>query len=222
MQDGCRVGTVEEEAARPQSCHREERELHGGDDSEVALASTQRPEQVGFRRGVDMAQRAVGRDCLQGGDVVGRPSVRAAHGGAQAPAEGVADDSDERGGAVERGKPERDRRVDHLLPADSRRHVGGAGCGVDVHPRHAVRGDEDRVVGRDGRLVAGGQDGDRQLPLGGETDGDLHVGAVRGADDDVRVVGHGEVEGRALLGEPFVFRSEHGTGDLRGQTGARE
>lgn len=70
--------------------------------------------------------------------------------------------------------------------------------------------------------MAGGHDGDRQTPLCGEADGDLDVGAVRGPDDDAGAVGHGQVEGRALRGEPFVFRSEYGAGELRCQIGARE
>ncbi|CAL9641646.1 hypothetical protein SUDANB56_06313 (plasmid) [Streptomyces sp. enrichment culture] len=91
-----------------------------------------------------------------------------------------------------------------------------------VFLRHAVSGDEDRVIGRECRLVAGGHDGDRQTPLCREANGDLHVGTVRGSDDDAGAVGHGKVERRALRGEAFVFRPEYGSGDPRCQSGARE
>jgi hypothetical protein len=94
---------------------RVEPELHRGDDPEVATAAPDRPEQVGLVLGVGAHQPAVGGDQLDRSDAVGGhaegPGVPP-----DAAAEGVADDADVGGGAVQRGQAERRHGLDHVDP----------------------------------------------------------------------------------------------------------
>jgi hypothetical protein len=94
------------QAAAVQAPQRQQLARERGDDADVALATAQRPEQLGLVGGVRVAQRPFGGDHLEAAHPLGGvPERPAEH--RQAAANGVADHADVGGRPVERGEPVR-------------------------------------------------------------------------------------------------------------------
>ena len=127
--------------------HRVEGDLDLGDDAEAAPAAAQGPEEVGVRLVVG-ADDVPARGHDLGGEHARRRKPVLATEPADTAAQRIADDTDVRRRAVERGQAVLDGRVDDVRPDRPGRDTGDARNGVDLDAGHPRRVDEQRAVER--------------------------------------------------------------------------
>jgi len=153
-----------------------QRKLERGDDTEVAAAASQRPEQIGVFVGRCPDDAALGGDHLGGQQIVdGEPVF--AHQEADATAEGEPGDTgvthDPAGGGQTVGLG----LVVDVAPQRTPLHPGPAAGGVDPHRPHGREVDDYPVVAdrRAGDVVAPAPNGDLQVVVSRESRRPGHV-----------------------------------------------
>jgi hypothetical protein len=100
--------------------------------------------------------------------------------------------------------------------AHARLDPDGTGRGVDVHPVHAARGDEDAAPCRAGQPVPGGLHPDRQVPSARVPHGGDHVPGPPGGHHEVGPLREPELETGDFLRVPGVGGAQDGDiGEIR-------
>jgi hypothetical protein len=94
--------------------------------------------------------------------------------------------------------------------AHARLDPDGTGRGVDVHPVHAARGDEDAAPCRAGQPVPGGLHPDRQVPSARVPHGGDHVPGPPGGHHEVGPLREPELETGDFLRVPGVGGAQDG------------
>ena len=171
-----------------------EAELERGDHAEVAAAASQCPEQVGVLVLGRPQQLAVGRDEVDGEEVVDREAVLA-HQPADATAEGETGDAGVAHDAAGGGQTVHLRLVVDVAPERATLHPGPAVGGVDADAPHGREVDDDPVVANGGacHVVASAAYGDLQVVVAGETHSRNHVGGPDASGDQARAPVDGTV-----------------------------
>src|SRR5262249_21533423 len=147
-------------------------ELERGDHAEVAAAASQCPEQVGVFVLGRLQPLAVGRDDVDGEEIVDREAVLS-HQPADATAEGEPGDSGVAHDSTGGGQTVRLRLAVDVAPQRTTLHPGPAGGGIDPRGPHRREVDDDPVVANGGarNVVASAAYGDLQIVVAGETHG---------------------------------------------------
>ena len=212
---------------------RMQRELETGDDTEIAAAAFQRPQQVGIFIGRGMHQPAVGRDHVGGHEIVDRQAIAApepAHAARQRQAgdTGIGDD------AARGSESEGLGLAIDVTPGGAALDPGPLALCVHPHRAHARKIYHHAAVadGVPGDIVAAAADGNRQFVCPGEIDCGHDVGCALGPDDHGRAaVDHGVPDGASVV-VTFITRNQDGAanaftqmrdgdGELAGACGVR-
>ena len=162
-------------------------ELEPGDDTEIAAAAAQRPEQVGVVLPARVQQAAVGCDHVRREQVVDAEAVARAQ-PADAARQRQAGDAGVGDQAAGRREAEGLGVAVDVAPGGAALDPGAAPFGVDPHGAHERQVEHQPAiahgVARD--VVAAAADGHRQAMLAGEADGVDDVGDAAAAHDGVR------------------------------------
>ncbi len=195
-----------------------EREVEPGDDAEVAAAAAQRPEEVGVSVLARHAHVAVHGDDLGGHEAVAgeaEPSDQEA----DAAAEGEPADTGRREGAAGHGEPvclsrgvERPPDRAAACPRDTRLRID-----VDLSEPREIDDQAAVADGVAGDVVPAASDGDRQLVLARDREGDCDVLRAPAARNRERAAVNQRVEGgprlvvrRVLIGEDLPGEAARG------------
>jgi hypothetical protein len=213
---------MDERPVRDRPGERVQAEAEGGRDPEVGAGPAEAPEEVRLLLVARPDLASVGRDEVDGEEVVDRQPVLALE-PPHAAAEREAGDARVRDDTDRADEPDRLRLTVELAEERAAVHPGRALGGVDAHAVHPRQVDHDPVVaGREaGDAVAAAADRDRELLLAGEADRSGDVGCARGAGDELRVAVDHPVPDDACLVVAGVVAADDLPGEHIGEAADR-
>ncbi len=160
-------------------------ELKGGDDSEIAPAAPDRPEEVGVLGIRRVNEPTIGGDNVGADQIVcGQPELAA--GPAEASAERKPGDAGRRIDAGRRDQPKCLRFTVELSQCDTRFDACGAGERIDAHRFHRRQIDHHPIIadGTAGDIVAAASNRKQRPRFAREIDCGAHVGCTGAPHDD--------------------------------------